>query len=187
MDRCLGPKATKDLELRSLDQHRDVKVYGLIHIRGCAIRNFISDDVDSSMSSNTNLEKRTVTSENRPEECKFRSTLLCKEPKSTPTTAMFGKDQIVGSNELEGMGGMNEMYSSWQQGRRVFKLFLTGAGMLITASRFGKLVLLASFKFLHSLSPSVRHVSVPNHSINCQYIHPSTLILSEFELIRMRG
>lgn len=51
IDRCLGPKATKDLAKVRKGQER-IKPYA----RRSAIGDFIGDDIDTSMSRDTNLD-----------------------------------------------------------------------------------------------------------------------------------
>ena len=55
IERCLGPKETKDLICICKQMNMYTR---LEHVRGCAIRHFISDDVDSSMPGYADLVER---------------------------------------------------------------------------------------------------------------------------------
>ena len=62
------------------------------HLRRCTIRNFICDNINSSMPRNTNLiDILSVSAGYKERDDEY--TKLCRVPKSIPTTVMIEKDE----------------------------------------------------------------------------------------------
>ena len=86
-ERCLKPKETSDLKRQIQSSSPSVK--GDQYIRSCTVGYLVRDDVYATVPCDTNLTSRIQSAFSSLFRYRFGLTLLCKAPKSMPTTAIM--------------------------------------------------------------------------------------------------